>query len=536
MDMRTFAHLLLLALPILAGCAGDAVDEGAPLPTASIQATPPAIRSREAVTFSITTGEAPVDSLLLDFGDNQRVRFDCGGRTGTSWRITHAYNWRWTAMVVVKAYAGGRFTTTTLAVPVSADDPPIVRSLSIDINEGDSLCLPLYDLIHDPEGDPFTYSLAISDPGVIIERHLDTLVVKGRDDDFNGQARLDVHYAWKSADSVQHAEVQQIRIAIQPRDQITGTVRDIFDGTEAGTTDPRLILGPPFTAGTVIIDGQAVSVDLATGRFASPKLKTWVQHTVEWRGFTNASGESSFKQRMTVEYGDRELALVFHSNAGTGMSCADLREFFYQANFRFGRAGSSRLNGLVSPDTGHAQDYLAAQDLDVESHAMRGLTSAQQDLVAGWVAREIDARVPAGSRVPLVRGSGSEPLPVVTENGSLFPAHGVAVAFVERTTGSIPVTMVFLKNHAIERAWIRLREDPGQGEEGLSRGWTLGAFLARRVAPAGVVTDPKFAGRSCLAGGGSGPADHLTGADVKLLWLPILHPPGTSLDSWWKVD
>lgn len=533
--MKTLIHLLCLTLMVFAGCAGDAVDEGAPLPTVALQATPLAIRSREAVTFTLTTGNAPVDSLLLDFGDNQRVRFDCRGVIVGTYQITHAYNWRWTAVVLVKAYVGGRFTTTTLAVPVTADDPPVVRSLSIDIDEGDSLCLPLFELIHDPEGDPFTYTLAVSDPGVIVERRNDMLVVKGQDDDFNGQARLDVHYAWKSADSVQHAEVQQIRIDIEPRDRITGTVRDIFDGTVAGTDDPRLILGPPYTSGSVVIDGRAATIDLATGRFASPKLKTWIQHTIEWRGFTNASGESGFGRRMTVEHGDREVVLLFHSNAGTGMSCADLREFYAQANFRF---RSNRSEELVGPPYRRAvrcEDYLAAQDLEVESRAMHGLTSAQQEIVAGWVAVEIDARVPEAYRIPLIRGGSADALPVVTENAAQYPAHGVAAAFIERTGEAIPVSMVFTDGTTIDRAWIRLREDPGHGVEGLAKGWTLGAFLARRAAPAGVVTDPRFAGKSCLAGGGSGPADHLTGADVKLLWLPILHPPGTRLDSWWTL-
>jgi hypothetical protein len=80
-----------------------------------------------------------------------------------------------------------------------------------------------------------------------------------------------------------------------------------------------------------------------------------------------------------------------------------------------------------------------------------------------------------------------------------------------------------------------LRDDAPGADLGIARGRALGAFFARRAAPSGVVVDPRFAGKSCLAESGSGPADHLTGADRKLLWLTILHPAGTSIDAWWRV-
>ena len=114
-----------------------------------------------------------------------------------------------------------------------------------------------------------------------------------------------------------------------------------------------------------------------------------------------------------------------------------------------------------------------------------------------------------------------------------MPARGTAVAFAERTPGWITPPMVFTEGYIIERAWIRLRNDGSPTNYGLSR--ALGSFLARRAAPCGAVLGTRFAGKSCLAVDGTGPTDYLTGADKKLLWLPLLHPLGASLDTWWRL-
>jgi hypothetical protein len=156
---------------------------------------------------------------------------------------------------------------------------------------------------------------------------------------------------------------------------------------------------------------------------------------------------------------------------------------------------------------------------------------------ANWnnAADEIDANLPAEYRILLVRGTPADSLPVVYEKGAAVPARGTAVAFVERTPGVIALPSVFTEQYTIERAWIKLRDNGPAETYGLSRGWTLGSFLARRAAPSGIVIGERYGGKSCLAVDGAGPADHLTGADKKLLWLPVLHPPGTSLDTWWRL-
>jgi hypothetical protein len=217
------------------------------------------------------------------------------------------------------------------------------------------------------------------------------------------------------------------------------------------------------------------------------------------------------------------------------MNPTDLRAFYREANFRLKVNGRE---GLFAPDYAHIQDlsdYLAASGAFIEGHTLAGFTHEQQVALSGWIAEEFDGILPPEFRIPVIIGSVSDTLPIARENGSPVPARGTAVAFVERTPGVQPAPMVFTEAFRIERAWIRLRDDGADATHGISRGWALGSFLARRAAPAGVVTDPRFAGKSCLAVAGQGPVDHLTGADRKLLWLPVLHPAGTSLDTWWRV-
>jgi hypothetical protein len=361
------------------------------------------------------------------------------------------------------------------------------------------------------------------------------MVIKGIDGDYNGYARLMVGFSYRMDDSVLRTGTQEISISINPRDCIQGKVQDFMAGTYAGIRDPSLVLSPPFSAGSVIIDGKPAALDLATGTFISEKLIPWRPHTVVWSGFANALGESSHTMSNDFWFGDREVTLLMHSTAGTGMSPKDLRDFYREANFRRGVNGRE---GLFAPDYAHVHDlsdHLAASGAFIEGHTLAGFTPEQQALISGWIDEEFNAILPPEYRFRLTQGSTADTLPIVEAEGSILPAPGTAVAFVERTPGIINVPMVFTEGFRIERAWIRLRDDTPGVPLGISRGRTLGALLARRAAPSGVVVDARFAGKSCLAETGSGPADHLTGGDRKLLWLPILHPAGTSLDAWWGL-
>ncbi len=93
-----------------------------------------------------------------------------------------------------------------------------------------------------------------------------------------------------------------------------------------------------------------------------------------------------------------------HSTAGTGMSPADLRSFYREANFRLKVNGRE---GLYAPDYSHVQDlsdYLSANGTVIEGHTLAGFTPEQQELLAGWIADEIDAILPAEYRIPVTRG------------------------------------------------------------------------------------------------------------------------------------
>jgi hypothetical protein len=125
---------------------------------------------------------------------------------------------------------------------------------------------------------------------------------------------------------------------------------------------------------------------------------------------------------------------------------------------------------------------------------------------------------------------------VAERNGELVPASGTALAFLEETPGWTTPPQVFTRGFVIDGAWLWLRDEGPSGTYGISRAAALGAFLARRAAPAGVVTGSRFGGKSCLAIDGSGPTDHLTGADRKLLWLPLLYPLGTPLNDLMRVE
>jgi hypothetical protein len=524
------ALLLLLAV----GCTRDITDPDDPVPTAAIQANTTSIRSYGIVVFTLTAGGAPIDSIEVNYGDMARGAFICGGKTEVSIKATHAYIWKGRVTVTMTVRSGRKYSLATLQIDIAVDTPPHIRTLSFDFAEGDSLIMPIDDLIGDYENDPFQYSISVSDPRVLVVRHGTFLAIKAIDEDFNGQAVLRVSYSYAMSDSIPRSGIQEITIFINPRDCISGSVEDIMAGTYAGARDPALVLKPPYTAGSVTVDGESATLNLATGTFKSLKLKPRL-HSVSWGGFATAAGESSFAMTKAFPPGDREVTLLMHSTAGTQMSPADLRSFYREANFRL--KGNGR-EGLYAPDYSHVQglsDYLSANGTVIEGHTLAGFTPEQQELLAGWIADEIDAILPAEYRIPVTRGKTTDSLPVVEEHGVPMPARGTAVAFVEQTPGSITVPMVFTEGYIIERAWIRLRDDGSSTNYGLSRAWALGSFLARRAAPCGVVLGARFAGKSCMAVDGNGPTDHLTGADKKLLWLPLLHAPGTSLDTWWRL-
>ena len=133
-------------------------------------------------------------------------------------------------------------------------------------------------------------------------------------------------------------------------------------------------------------------------------------------------------------------------------------------------------------------DHLAASGAFIEGHALAGFTPQQQTLISGWIDEEFNAILPPEYRIRLTRGSTADTLPIVEAEGSILPAPGTAVAFVERTPGIINAPMVFTEGFRIERAWIRLRDDtPGVAGD---------LWPGRALAP-GVPRTPGRAERRC---------------------------------------
>jgi hypothetical protein len=434
------------------------------------------------------------------------------------------------------AHSGRKYSGATKKIEISFDSAPWVRSLSIDIPEGDSLVLHCDEIIKDSENDPVQYSISVLDPGIQVVRRGDSLVIKGIDTDFNGTAQLAVHYRYAMSDSILHHEIKYIRVDVNPRDCIQGTVEDYFAATYVGMREPDLVLKPPFTGGSVTVDGMNVDLDLTTGKFKSPKLKP-IYHSVRVSDFANAVGESSYTVTRQFFSGDHDVKLLFHSTAGTGMSRSELRQFYWEANFRFRK--NRYVEGLYAPDYGNVQglsDYLAAKGAVIEGHTLRGFTTEQQNILALWLAEEFDAILPEQYRIRVVLGGEADSLPVTIESGYPMPAHGTGVAFMESTPGWKSTPVVFTRGFVIDGAWMWLRDYGTAAPYGISRSQAVGAFLARRAAPSGVVLGAGFGGKTCLAVDGAGPTDHLTGADKKLLWLPLLHSPGTKLNMWWGTN
>ncbi len=249
------ALLLLLAV----GCARDITDPDEPVPTAAIEANTTSIRSYGIVMFTLTAGGAPIDSIEVNYGDTARGVFRCGGKTEVSIKAGHSYVWKGRVTVTMTVRSGMKYSLATLQIDIAVDTAPHVRALSIDFAEGDSLIMPIDDLIGDYENDPFQYSISVSDPRVLVVRHGTFLTIKGIDEDFNGHAVLRVTYSYTMSDSIPRSGLQDITIFINPRDCINGSVEDIMAGTYAGARDPGLVLKPPYTAGSVTVDGKSAT-------------------------------------------------------------------------------------------------------------------------------------------------------------------------------------------------------------------------------------------------------------------------------------
>ena len=119
------------------------------------------IRSFGSVMFTLSAGGCPIDSAVVEYGDRQREVFVCGGTSTFSVSIKHTYLWKGIASVTFRVHSGRRYSTATQQISVAEDGGPVVRSLSIDVPEGDSLVLPCRELIFDREGDPFQYQWTV---------------------------------------------------------------------------------------------------------------------------------------------------------------------------------------------------------------------------------------------------------------------------------------------------------------------------------------------------------------------------------------
>jgi hypothetical protein len=528
--VRHYFGLIAIALVVVVGCENHSTEPDGPVPNGAIEANPSSIRTTQRVAFTFSASGAPLDSIVVDYGDRSRELYPCGGKTSVSISIGHTFTFQGTITITMRVHSGKKKAVVTKDIYAALDSPPVVRSLSIDVPEGDSLTLCRKDIIFDREGDPFQYTISVSDPHLRVRERGDSLVIKGIDKDYYGSGFITVRYSYLLADSTPRVGTQDIWVFINERDCIKGRVADIMTNTLAAEKDPALVLMPPFRSGSVIVDGKQAAVDLTTGQFTSPKLTPFLPHQVICRGFSNALGESSYTVTREFQPGDREETISVHTTAGTGLSLAELREFYWQANFRVSVHG---LEGLHTPHSTRrtlASDYLASKGIVIEGGSLQGLTSDQQEQVAGWITEEFDAILPPEYSIPIRRGVDADTLPVVQVEGGVLPAPYTGVAFVQSNSGSIQLSSVFTQGFFIDRAWIRLRYDPAT-VAAIARGWALGAFLARRAAPGLIVTGQRFGGKSCLAVDGAGPADHLTGADKKLLWLTVLHPAGTSLDA-----
>ena len=376
----------------------------------SFSAGPRNISQGQSVQFKVrAAAELGLARGIIDFRDGTKQETVNLSGTSDSAQTSHIYlvPGIFKPTLTIEDVPGRRAMTSDSVYVRVNQLPQIIGHLAG--TEGSVSRAPKKVLVYDTEGDSLTISVSPVSPGLVFQLNAsnDSVIyyLTNRDDNGSKQVKITV------VDQMNRTVERVIDIAFAPLDDISGTVRDRFEGTYLAGYKPAVVMQGPFTGWVAAITGLdtvKVPVD-GGGRYALPKL-TSTKHTV--RAFITNGRDSSFVATGQVPPGDRTFDISVETNAGTGMPLHRLLSMYQTVNFRQ-QPGSSCLVGMdLRTGASGYQYYLVCKNITSPWLNAKTFTAEQQ----GWLVDEIQARcfshLPPANRPRIVSGNPNDSLPL----------------------------------------------------------------------------------------------------------------------------
>ena len=408
---------LALSLILLSILSPGCDDLGVPphiLPSVtSFSAGPRNISQGQAVQFKVrASAELGLARGIIDFRDGtKRDTVNLSG-TNDSAKTSHTYLVPGIFKPTLTLEdASGRRATASDSVYVRVNQlPQIMNRLSG--TEASVSRVPKKVLVYDQEGDSLAVTVSPISPGLVFQLSAsnDSVIyyLSNRDDNGSKQAKV------TAVDQMNRSVEKVIDIVFNPLDDISGSVRDRFEGTYLAGYKTAAVMQGPFTgwvSATVGTETVKVPVD-ADGKYAFPKLAS-TNHTL--RAFITNGKDSSFVATYQVSSGDHTFDISVETNAGTGMPLHRLLSLYQTVNFRL-RDPYSWNSCLVGMDLKNGasgyQYYLVTKGITSSWLNARTLTAEQQDWLVSEIQTRCFAHLPLVNRPRIIKSDPNDPLPL----------------------------------------------------------------------------------------------------------------------------
>ena len=495
----------------------------------SFSAGPRNVSQGQTVHFKVSAAaERGLARGIIDFRDGTKrdtVNLS-GSRDSVQTSHTYLIPGTFKPTLTVEDVSGRRATTSD-SVYVWTNHLPRIISL-LTGSEGSVSFAPKKVLASDTERDSLTISVSPLSPGLVFRLNAsnDSVIYYLTDRDDHG-SKLGIISV---VDQMNRTVQKVIDIVFAPRDDISGRVRDRFEGTYLAGYKPAAVMQGPFTGWVAAITGtETVKVPVdAGGRYTFPKLSS-ANHT--FRAFITNGRDSSFVATTQVSPGDQTFDISVETNAGTGMPLHRLLSLFQAANFKITDV-YSWYRGLVGIDLKNGASgytyYLVCKDTTTKWFNARRLTAEQQD----WIVAEIQARcfvhfLPA-NRPRIVKGGPNDPLPLreafIGGIPTVLPYSGYTIIYANPVHWRNDVTVWDERyDGSLDGAQIAL---DGGDASAPPYGFSISALVqmvGKTISGNGPVPDPYYNDKSTRAE--NTVLDTPSIADMKLDWQVVFETP-----------
>lgn len=501
---------------------------------------PASIKPGGSTTFNLlTTDNKSIDRVILNYGDGTADMIEAIAQPSFSFTKTKKYNTLGVKTATLYVFDNdNQNAIATLEVGVYVVLPPVFDKTSLAGVEGLTTAYAKKDIAHDPDGLAMTLNVVSFDPNLSVVETADSIKVGGKDPNVNGSYIIQM-----KADNGSTAAVQYVVAVLASRDDVSGKIRDILEGTYVAGLYPELVMKGPFTGWIAMVSGKdSIRIPInSDGTFKFPKVVPG-PHRV-YRFATNGV-DSSFSAYDDFTAGDRVVDAFVHTNAGTDntvpgtikpLPLKDLQDLY-----KAGNVGSFSIGVLRGMDlTKENTFYLAGKDIvrrEVYDHLYKGMTPAQQDSVESVInewraifppdvqARLIVYKAPQGEDVPFV---------IHPVNGLPRPPPQMGWVFVDNAAagdGNFQYWANLRGYEVTESAIMTYCDESSLSSQKIVQRQQIGAWFC---APLDVYVST-LNGKSVFSEKDTAP--FITNADKKFAWLVFQVKLGTPMRQYFSLS